>query len=204
MPPRIDSDFPSSFFEAQLARVYRHAVYARRLKSLGEHTYISPYVTMQDMARISVGARTQISRGSLVQVVSSYEGRTYDPEIVIGDDVYLGRRCSVSCMNRISIGNQVTFGDNVYVADSNHGYELLDRSVLRQPLVGGSIAIGEGAWLGYGVVVAGTVTIGAHTVVGANSVVTRSLPDRVVAVGAPARIVKRYDDAQGRWVRVDD
>jgi len=63
------------------------------------------------------------------------------------------------------------------------------------------VSIGDGSWLGHGVVVLPGARIGRHVVVGANSVVTGEIPDRSVAVGAPARVVRRHDPARG-WVRV--
>ena len=53
------------------------------------------------------------------------------------------------------------------------------------------VRVGDGVWLGGGAIICPGVTIGAETVVGAGSVVTRSLPDRVLAVGNPCRVVRR-------------
>jgi acetyltransferase-like isoleucine patch superfamily enzyme len=47
------------------------------------------------------------------------------------------------------------------------------------------------------------VTIGQHCVIGANSVVNRSIPDFSLAVGSPARVVKQYSEITGRWERID-
>ena len=64
------------------------------------------------------------------------------------------------------------------------------------------VRIGSGSWLGHGVIVLPGVTIGEHVTVAAGSVVTRDLPDRSVAAGSPARVVRRYIDGVG-WTSVD-
>jgi acetyltransferase-like isoleucine patch superfamily enzyme len=62
------------------------------------------------------------------------------------------------------------------------------------------VKIGDGSWLGYGTVVLPGVTIGKHVVVGANSVVTHDIPNYSVAVGVPAKVIKRFVD--GQWESV--
>lgn len=82
----------------------------------------------------------------------------------------------------------------------NHGYERLDVPIAAQNQPESPIRIGDGTWLGHHVVVLPGVTIGRHVVVGAGSVVTEDLPDYCVAVGSPARVIRRY--LNGEWVRV--
>ena len=67
---------------------------------------------------------------------------------------------------------------------------------------GGKVVIGEGTWLGTNVVVVGNVRVGKHCVIGANSVVTKDIPDYSVAAGIPCRVIKRYDFEKEEWVRV--
>jgi acetyltransferase-like isoleucine patch superfamily enzyme len=64
------------------------------------------------------------------------------------------------------------------------------------------VRIGDGSWLGHGTVVLPGVTIGRHVVIGANSVVTDDIPDRCVAAGSPARVIRRWVEGRG-WVRED-
>ena len=64
------------------------------------------------------------------------------------------------------------------------------------------VIIGEGSWLGTNVVVVGKVSIGKHCVIGANSVVTKDIPDYSVAAGIPAKVIKKYDFEKKEWVRV--
>ena len=73
--------------------------------------------------------------------------------------------------------------------------------IMNQPVkVLRKVRIGEGSWLGENVSVCGA-SIGKHCVIGANSVVTKDIPDYCVAVGSPAKVVKKYDSEKKQWVR---
>lgn len=61
------------------------------------------------------------------------------------------------------------------------------------------MVIGEGSWIGENVCVIGA-SVGRHCVIGANAVVTKDIPDYSVAVGAPARVIKKYNFNRGAWV----
>ena len=67
----------------------------------------------------------------------------------------------------------------------------------RQVMPERAVVVGDGSWLGYGTVVLPGARIGRHVVVGANSVVVGDLPDRCVAVGTPARVVRRHVEGEG-------
>ena len=112
-----------------------------------------------------------------------------------------GMTCS-SCVNRITIGRDVTFGDNVYVADNEHSYGDITRHVMKQPLVVGSVTIGDNVWVGKNSVIFGNVTIGNNAIIGANSVWSRDVPPLTIVAGSPARAVKRYDHDASRWVGI--
>ncbi|MHA7661679.1 sugar O-acetyltransferase [Mycolicibacterium sp. HS_4_1] len=89
---------------------------------------------------------------------------------------------------RITIGDDVQIGPNVQLLTGTHPLEAgprRDKWEAAEPIV-----IGDNVWLGGGVIVCPGITIGADTVVGAGSVVTRDLPSRVLAVGSPARAIR--------------
>ena len=162
---------------------------------------MSPFARLMNMDRLSIGNDSYVSRGTLLLCVVDYKGEKHDPHLVIGNNVYIGNRCSVSCCNEVVFGDDVTVGDHVYIADGKHGYEDITRGVAPQPLVRGSVRIGRMAWLGYGSFIASELEIGEHSVIGANSVVTKSVPPYTVVAGAPAKVIKRYDFALQQWVR---
>lgn len=120
-------------------------------------------------------------------------------ELIIGDGCKIGRFNHIYATNRIVIERCVLTANNVYISDNLHGYANPEIPILAQPIIQkSSVIIGEGSWLGHNVCVIGA-RIGRHCVVGANSVVTQDVPDFSVVVGAPAKIIKRFDEHANLW-----
>ena len=113
-----------------------------------------------------------------------------DPVIRVGDRCLIGKGSGIVGHLEIVIGDDVWTGHHVYITDQNHGYLDLARPVSQQLMPERPVHIGSGSWLGHGTVVLPGAHIGEHVVVGANSVVTGTIPDYTVAAGAPARVIK--------------
>ena len=81
----------------------------------------------------------------------------------------------------------------MYITDCDHEYRDINVPVIDQGIVqrGQMVSIGEGSYIGINAVIVGNVKIGKHCVIGANSVVTKDVPDFCVAVGSPARVIKK-------------
>ena len=112
-----------------------------------------------------------------------------------GSHTRIGSRCFANYglvaldVAAITIGDDVQIGPNVQLLTPTHP---LDPDLRRQGWEAAEpIAIGDNVWLGGGVIVLPGVTIGANTVVGAGAVVSRDLPENVVAVGNPARVTRQ-------------
>lgn len=113
----------------------------------------------------------------------------YGSQIRIGARTFANFNLVALDVAPITIGEDVQIGPNVQLLTPTHPIEPEPR---RAKIEGAKpIAIGDNVWLGGGVIVCPGVTIGENTVVGAGSVVVRDLPANVVAVGNPARIVRR-------------
>lgn len=165
-----------------------------------------------DADRMQIGDDVTIGPGSLLVAQVHYPTEVmqdrdnprpvvrYEPAIAIGNRVTSTGGLTVSAVHEVVIEDDVMFAANVFVADHLHGLGRANEPYKYQPL--GEIAavrIGRGSWIGQNVVILPGVTIGELSVVGANSVVTRSIPSRCVAVGVPARVIKRWDDINGCW-----
>jgi hypothetical protein len=122
-----------------------------------------------------------------------------NPVVRIGDRCLIGKGSGIVGHLAIDIGNDVWTGHHVYITDQNHGFEDISLPISRQSMPERPVTIGDGSWLGHGTVVLPGAAIGRHVVVGANSVVTGVIPDFSVAVGSPARVIRRYVDGEG-WV----
>ena len=125
-----------------------------------------------------------------------------NPVVKIGDRCLIGRGSGIVGHLSIDIGDDVWTGHHVYITDQSHGYSDISRPISQQSQPESAVSIGEGSWLGHGVVVLPGAKIGKHVAVGANSVVTGELPDYCVAVGSPARIIKQYSQKDG-WIKLD-
>ena len=127
-----------------------------------------------------------------------------------GGGIVVGARSDIGERNRIDgdvvIGEAVLFGPDNYISSEDHRFEDICVPVMDQgchsPRKNGhsELSIGDGSWVGCHCAIVGDVHIGRHCVVGANSVVTRDVPDYCVVAGVPARIVKRFDPEAGEWV----
>lgn len=108
-----------------------------------------------------------------------------------GRNVYANFNLTLVDDTHIHVGDFTQFGPNVVLATAGHPIcpELRERGFQYNA----PIRIGRNCWLGAGVVVVPGVTIGDNVVVGAGSVVTRDLPDNVVAVGNPCKILREAD-----------
>lgn len=111
--------------------------------------------------------------------------------LIIGDGCNFNVRTRIEAYNNIRIENNVLTGPNVYISDKNHEYRDKSKPISSQGFFSpGGILIGEGSWIGINSVILGNVNIGKHCVIGANSVVTKDIPDYSVAVGVPAKVIK--------------
>lgn len=126
-----------------------------------------------------------------------------NPELRIEDGCTIGHFNEIYATKSIVLEKNVLTADRVYISDNLHGYENPDIPILNQPIKqNGTVRIGEGSWLGVGVAVIGA-NIGRHCVIGANAVVTHDIPDYCVAVGIPAKVIKRYNPNTKSWEKTD-
>jgi acetyltransferase-like isoleucine patch superfamily enzyme len=127
-----------------------------------------------------------------------------EPLIVLDDNCAIGFNSIISANNHIHIERDVLIAQSVLIQDHNHDYEDPTLSIRDQGITeGGRIRIGQGSWIGHGAAIIcpkGQLTIGHNCVIGANSVVTRSIPPYSVVFGIPARIIRQFDPVKGVWV----
>lgn len=160
-----------------------------------------PSATLMNERHIAIGSGTLICPHVALSV-GTFPGQQHlaDTTLCIGDRCVIGRGSSIIAHTGVTIGNDVWTGPNVYITDQNHGYTDVDRPIWRQaPPPDRPVTIGDGTWLGYGAVVLPGARIGRNVVIGAHAVVMGEIPDFSVAVGVPARVVKRYVAGAG-WV----
>lgn len=131
----------------------------------------------------------------------------YGRNIYLGSNVSVNMNCTFVDCNRITIGNNVLIASNVQLYTATHPVELSERltpgwdSDMEEYFCRTyalPITIGNGCWLGGGVVVLPGVTIGNGSVIGAGSVVTKDIPENSLAVGSPCRVIRKINQNEER------
>lgn len=166
----------------------------KRFRSVGSDFCISfPYFIIGEQY-ISIGDNFQAKKYLRLEAIKEYGNQIFNPEIIIGNNVSMEFNCHIGAIDKITIGDNVLIGSNIFMADNCHGEikkdELKIPPLFRALSSKGDINIGKNVWIGDSVSILRGVHIGENTIIGANSVVTKSFPANVVIAGNPARILK--------------
>ncbi len=184
--------------------LYRRLTYFHRkctFLSFGHKSLVYKPLHIMGGQRIYIGNRVFVGYKSWLAAMPHTGEPNCKLEIQYG--CRIGAFNEIYAVGQIILEPYVLTADRVYISDNLHGYEDIKIPVTEQPIKEvGNIRIGEGSWLGVGVSIIGS-NIGKHCVIGANAVVTRDIPDYCVAVGVPARIIKRYNLTTQRWEKTN-
>lgn len=175
-------------------------LYKRKsLNRYGVNCHVGYDLTLNNAKQITIGNNFSAGKYLKLEVWQAYNNVRFknNAEIVIGDDVSIMDNCQLSSSLGIYIGNGVLLGDNVFITDNFHGKGTKDELVIppakRNLYTKGKVVVGDNVWIGRNVCIMPNVTIGNGAIIGANAVVTKNIPGNSVAVGIPARIVRRND-----------
>ncbi len=174
---------------------------ARAFNRFGAGSMLAfPTTVVFGEGRIAIGTQTTVGPyASLSAGMPMHADERGEPIISIGDRCMLGKGIGIVGHDRIEIGDDIWTGHYVYITDQNHGYEDIALPIGTQMWRNDPVSIGSGSWLGHGSIVLPGAQIGKHVVVAAGAIVTGTIPDNAVVVGAPARVV-RFHDGEA-WVR---
>lgn len=144
---------------------------------------------------IEIGNNVDFDQRFCLEAIDSFLNEKFKPTIVFGDNVSIQKDCHIGAINKIIIGNNVLLASKVYISDHSHGeitFEAIKIPPAKRKLfTKGPIIIEDNVWIGEGVVVLPNVTIGQNSIVGANSVVTKSFPKNSVIAGNPAILIRK-------------
>lgn len=109
----------------------------------------------------------------------------------IGKNFFMNNFCSINCLEKISIGNNTLFGENVKLYDHNHHYENVPNfKIYPNQFNTGPIMIGNNCWLGSNVTVLKGVTIGDNSIIGAGCVIYKDVPANTILMNRQELISK--------------
>jgi len=129
--------------------------------------------------------------------------------ITFGKNVQINDFVHITAMENVYIGNNVLLASKIYISDCSHGsYDgneqdsspntfPIDRNYKTSPVI-----ILDNVWIGESVSILPGVTIGENAIIGANSVVTKNIPANSIAVGNPARLIKKYNFDTKIWEKI--
>jgi acetyltransferase-like isoleucine patch superfamily enzyme len=159
---------------------------------------------------ISIGTLRAGNRISM-EAVEFYGSQSFSPKISIGKGVCFSNDIHIGCTNRVTLGDGVLPGSHVYFTDHDQGIYAGDEppsapesNPSKRPLTAtGTVTLEDNVHVGEYVTILKNVRIGAGSIVGAHSNVTRSIPPYTIAAGNPVRPLKRYCQTSRMWVKLD-
>ena len=156
-----------------------------------------PFEVTKNISNIHIGPNVVIDRYANFVIGKKCH-------LFIGGGTYIGKYSRIAGRDHyIWIGKEVLFAPRVYISTSVHRYRDVTQSIIKQGFISeGPVKIEDECWIGIGVCILPNVVIGKHSVIGANSVVNKDIPPYSVAVGNPARVIKKYDFKKKKWIRV--
>lgn len=178
----------------------KYPVYKMLFNKIGSRTRIFSPLKIEGYERILLGSKIIIGYKTWLACLPLTQNK--DCKLVIGEGTCIGNFNHIYCTSEIIIGKKVLTADKVYISDNLHTFESTSIPIMDQPIKQlSNVKIGDGAWIGENVCIIGA-SVGKQSIIGSNSVVTKNIPDFCLAVGAPAKVIKKYNFDTNSWERV--
>ncbi|MHC4121448.1 MAG: acyltransferase [Planctomycetota bacterium] len=160
--------------------------------SLRARLDVVPRAASHERHRLILGKNALIEASSVVC--------TWHGDVTVKDGAIVGIGSVV--IGPVQLGENAACSQHCFIGGQSHRYEDISKNFLRQGFETKEVVIQHDVWIGSNAVVLCGVKIGHNSVIGGGSVVTEDIPPYCVAVGNPARVIKRYDFQTKRWIRV--
>lgn len=189
-----------------LGLALRKTLYPKLLGSCGRNVVFGQNVVLRHPHKIHIGDNVMIDDHVLLDAKGTsnrgitiasgvFVGRntilsSKNGDIELGENVNIGFNCEIFSASRVAIGRDTMLAAYCYLVGGDHDWSEAGASVLEQGRTSAGVTLGAGAWLGAGVKVLDGASIGDRAVVGAGAVVKDAIPEGMIAVGMPARVVR--------------
>lgn len=188
---------------SKMQRIYQTNKNQKIFKSYGDNSFILKPSRIIGGEYIEIGKNVSIFHGLRIEAIDEWNLHHFTPTIIIEDNVGIQQNCHITCAEEIAIGKCTSILPSVMITDIVHPYNDTSIPPGCADIKVAPVSIGAYCMIGYGSAIMPGVKIGNNCIVGANSVVTHDLPDGSVAVGNPARIIKRYNNVTQIWEKTD-
>ena len=177
--------------------VIRGLLYKPFFGKFGFLSYIGKPTYIKNFKQIFIGKKVRIFPNSRIECIG------LESKIVIHDNVSIGHNFFISAGSILEISNNCTISSNVHITDNKHNYMELDKHIMDQGFIVKKTFIGKNCFIGSGSVIDAGTILGKQCIIGSNTVLSGTYPDYCVIVGAPGRIIKKYDEKTKKWRNTD-
>lgn len=171
-----------------------------RFKKVGKNVFVRRHLMVNEPKSITIGNNARLGRFCRLECYKDENGRM--GQISLGNYTSMGNYCTILSGADVNIGNFSRFASFVTIMSESHGINPEKGIYHKQELVCKEVSIGEYCWVGEKVIIMPGVTIGDWSIIGAGALVTRDIPPYSIAVGNPAKVIKRYNFKTHSWEKV--
>jgi len=161
--------------------------YKDKLLSIGNNVVIEDGARIFFPENIEIGDDVYIGHDTILKAY-------FNQKLIIGKGTWIGPQCFIYAAGGITIGENVGIGPGVKIMTSAHITGDIAGPILHRPINFAPVTLGDGCDIGAGSIIMMGVNIGKYVQIGAGAVVNRNIPDKAVAAGVPAKILKLYQD----------
>lgn len=166
--------------------------------SIGKKSTIIKPMRIIGKKRIYIGDNVTILNSARIETVRKWGDKELNGKLTIGDGTSIEQCCHLIAAKAVEIGKDCVLSAFVYISDCSHGYSP-QTAIMQSELDIKPVKIGNHCFIGIGSCIMPGVELGDNVVIGANSVVTKSIPDNSMAAGTPAKVIKKYNPTNDSW-----
>jgi len=163
---------------------------------IGDNCHTGKTTELINEKYIFLESNARIGGKSFICCYDQYEGKALTPHLEIGENFFARDSLVILCAGLIKIGNNVSMGGSCFITNESHGTNPLSENYRFNELEISDVIIEDGVWIGEKTIILPGVKIGAKSIIGAGSVVTKDIPPYCIAVGNPCNVIKRWN---GIW-----
>lgn len=182
----------------EFIKYLRSSLIHKEFICIGSNVSFEKSIEIVGTKYICIGSNVSFGKNCILTAWEEYYDDKFSPNINIGEGCHFGDYNHITCINKIKIGSYVLTGRWVTISDNSHGgneYKDLHIPPIKRKLFSkGEVVIGNNVWIGDKATILAGVTIGNGVIIGANTVVTKDVPDYCIVAGNPARIIKKINN----------